>query len=493
MKTRIIAVDQSTSATKALLFDEDLSLVAQASEAHRQIYPQTGWVEHDPMEIFENTVKVIWKVLEGADMKEYKYVLSITNQRETIVAWDRTTGLPVYNALVWQDTRGARYCDEWKAAGLEPLVQEHTGLKIDPSFCASKMKWILDNVEGARALAEAGNLCFGTIDAWLIWKLTEGRTFATDYTNASRTMVFNIHTLAWDPEVAQALGLAVDYLPEPRPCDALYGETTVGGFFEQPIQIAGVLGDSHGALAGQMCFAPGEGKVTYGTGSSVQVNIGPKAAPAPEGLVTSIGFSVLGTTYYSYEGNIYSTGATLKWLAEQARMIEAPHHSEACALNCESTGGVYFIPAFAGLGAPWFASNTKAAIVGMTFSTNHDQIVRAAVESIAFQVKDLVAAMLDGTGVELGEISADGGPTKNQFLMQLQADLLERPIVCTEVEDASALGAAVVAGFAVGLWKNTDEVKKLKKIKKIISPNAAHDTTELYAGWRQAVTQLINH
>ncbi|MBR5716626.1 MAG: glycerol kinase GlpK [Bacteroidales bacterium] len=488
----IISIDQSTSATKALLFDEQCRLLKRSSVVHQQYYPQAGWVEHDAEEIYGNTIKAIGQLLEGRDPDAPQYTLAITNQRETVVAWDKQTGKPVYHALVWQDTRGAELCRSWrKVEGMEQLVEQRTGLKVDPNFCASKIRWILDNVEGARAKAEAGELLVGTIDCWLVWKLTSGRTFATDYTNASRTMVFNIYRLVWDTDLLKATGIPLAALPEPRPCDARYGETTVEGLFEAPIEIAGVLGDSHGALIGQMCFDAGTGKVTYGTGSSVMLNIGEEPHKAPEGLVTSIGFSILGKTYYAYEGNIYSTGATLKWMADQMKLINSPAETEAIANSVDSNGGVYFVPAFSGLGAPWWQDQVKAAIVGMTFNTTRAHIVRAAVESIAYQVTDLVKAMTGTTGITISELSADGGPTGNKFLMQFQADLLDADIVCTDVEDASALGAVVVNGFARGVWTKPDDVSRLKNIVKRITPAPIEETSEVYSAWRRAVEHLI--
>ena len=487
-----IAIDQSTSATKALLFDTECRMLASASVSHEQFYPHEGWVEHDAMEIYNNTVRAIRQLLDGRDISKDEYILAITNQRETVVAWDRTTGLPVYNALVWQDTRGAELCQEWRRQpDLEKLVAEQTGLKIDPSFCASKMRWLLDNVEGTREKAERGDVLLGTIDTWLVWKLTGGKTFATDHTNASRTMLFDIHTLQWDDDLCRALNIPKACLAEPHPADAVYGETTVDGLFARPITIAGVLGDSHAALLGQMCFAPGTGKVTYGTGSSVMLNIGEKCHKAPEGLVSSIAFSIQGKTFYAYEGNIYSTGATLKWMTDQLQLIDSPADTDEIASSVESSGGVYLVPAFAGLGAPWWQDKMRAAILGMTFSTTKAQVVRAAVESIAFQVTDLVKAMTAGTGIDIKEISADGGPTHNKFLMQLQADLLGADIVTTDVSDASALGAAVAAGFATGLWSSTDEAAKLKNIVGRVKPNAdTVSVSKAYEGWRRAVTAL---
>lgn len=490
----IISIDQSTSATKALLFDERCSVLAHSFIEHQQYYPREGWVEHDAMEIYKNTVNSIRDLLDGRDLTQDNYTLAITNQRETIVAWDRQTGLPIYHALVWQDTRGARLCQEWRSMeGMEALVSSRTGLKVDPSFCASKMRYLLDNIDGAREKAERGDVLLGTIDTWLIWKLTEGRVFATDYTNASRTMLFDIHTFAWDDELCQRLGVPRKALAEPKANDVVYGETSVEGLFRSPIQIAGVLGDSHAALLGQMCFRPGTGKVTYGTGSSVMLNIGSACQKAPEGLVSSIAFSLFGQTSYAYEGNIYSTGATLKWLADQLKFIQSPIDTDAIASSVTSAGGVYFIPAFAGLGAPWWQDKMRAAVLGMTFSTTKAHVVRAAVESIAYQVTDLVRAMLAGTGVTIHEISADGGPTHNHFLMQLQANLLGVDIVTAEVSDASALGAAVAAGFAIGLWKTEEEVALLKRETGRTKPqeNLARVQTE-YEGWKRTVTALAH-
>ncbi len=484
---RIIAIDQSTSATKALLFNESCQQLAQASLAHQQFYPKTGWVEHDAEEIYQHTVETVRQLVKASG----DFSLAITNQRETIVVWDKASGKPVCHALVWQDTRGTALCDRWRSEGLEPLVQSRSGLKIDPSFCASKIRWILDHIEGAREKAERGEVLAGTIDCWLVWKLTGGQVHATDYTNASRTMLFNIHTIDWDEDLLKAFDIPRRMMPEVRPCDAVYGETTVEGLFSEPVKIAGVLGDSHGALAGQMCFEAGTGKVTYGTGSSVMINIGTEPKPAPAGLVTSVGFSILGKTYYAFEGNIYSTGATLKWLTDQIHLMDSPAEAEALATSVDDNGGVYLVPAFAGLGAPWWQSGVKGAVFGMTFNTSRAHLVRAAVESIAYQVKDLADAMLSGTGTRLKEINADGGPTRNGFLMQLQADLLGTDIVCTKVEDASALGAAVIGGFALKLWKTPEDVSQLKVIARRISPDASHDTTADYAGWRKAVDQLI--
>ena len=488
---RIIAIDQSTSSTKAMLFDEECRMLARQNVDHHQYYPQAGWVEHDAEEIYQNLVEAVRQLVAPEPNPDIRYSLALTNQRETVVVWDKTTGKPVYNALVWQDNRGAALCQQLREQGYGPMVLERSGLLIDPNFSATGVRWILDNVEGAREAANDGKLLLGTIDTWLVWRLTGGQSFYTDTTNASRTMLFNIHTMEWDDDLMRLFDIPWTMVPEVLPCDAIFGETTVEDIFAQPIPIAGVLGDSHGALVGQMCFGKGSGKVTYGTGSSVMVNIGEQPLPAPKGLVTSVGFSALGHHFYGYEGNIYSTGATLKWIADQLQLVGHPSEMEAEAVKVESTNGVYIVPAFAGLGAPWWQPQAKGAVVGMTFSTNKSHFLRAALESIAYQVRDLVGVMAEATGGRLSEICADGGPTKNQFLMQFQADLLDTPVVCTEVEDASAMGAVIVNGFARKRWTSFDDVVQLRRVTKIIEPHHTDEMEHLYQGWRKAVEKII--
>ena len=493
MKNYIIAIDQSTSATKAMLFNEQCEMLRRVNKAHQQYYPKAGWVEHDAEEIYNNTLWVVKELLKDENLQENNYSLAITNQRETVVVWDKTTGKPVCNAVVWQCMRGAEICNQLKEAGYGKMVQEKSGLLIDPYFSASGAKWILDHVAGAREKAEKGDLLMGTIDAWLIWKLTDGRVHATDCTNASRTMLMNIHTLEWDDDLLKLFTIPRTMMPEIRACDSTFGETTFEGLFKEPILIAGVLGDSHGALAGQMCFEEGLGKTTYGTGSSVMVNIGVQFAAAPQGLVTSIGFSALGKTFYAFEGNIHSTGATLKWLEQQLKMIESPNEVEAAANEVKDNGGVYFVPAFAGLGAPWWNDQVKAAVFGMTLATTRSHFLRAALESIAYQVNDLVKAMTQQAGIALKEIRVDGGPTKNQTLMQFQADCLRVPINCSDVEEASAMGAVVMNGLSRGVWSSFDEVSQLRKSRWTRQPNPDNEQEmeQLIAGWHQAVQQLI--
>ncbi len=476
-----------------MLFSEDCELLRRVNIEHRQFYPQTGWVEHDAEEIYENAIKAIRRLLEeeeanGADVA---YSLAITNQRETVVVWNKQTGKPVCNAVVWQCRRGEAICKELKDKGYGELVQQKTGLLIDPYFSASGAKWILDNVEGARGLAEKGDLLMGTIDSWLVWKLTEGRKHLTDYTNASRTMLFNIHTLDWDDDLLKLFTIPRGMMPEALPCDSSFGETTVGGLFKSPIRIAGVVGDSHGALTGQMCFEAGMGKVTYGTGSSVMVNIGEEPVAAPEGLVTSVGFSALGKVCYAFEGNIHCTGATIKWLVEKLELADSFNQMETLATSVKDNDGVYLVPAFTGLGAPWWEPEAKAAIWGMTLNTGRAHVLRAGLESIAYQVKDLIDMMTRQAGIELKALRVDGGPTKNRFLMQFQSDMLQAAINRSEIEEASALGAVVMNGFARKKWGSFQEAAAMRTVDNRIVPRMGEkELRVLYGGWREAVKKV---
>lgn len=487
----ILAIDQSTSATKAMLFDEKAALVARASIDHKQYYPQPGWVEHDPEEILLNTYGAARLLLEKSGIAPADISsVAITNQRETVVVWDKRTGKPVYNGVVWQCNRGAKLCDELIAQGHESIVIQKTGLILNPYFSASGVKWILDHVKGAPSDARAGHLLLGTMDSWLIWNLTSGRVHATDYTNASRTLLFNIHTLAWDPELLRLFSIPTPMLPKVLPCDGLYGNTTMNGLLPE-IPIAGVLGDSHGALAGQRCFSQGMGKATYGTGSSIMVNIGEKALPAPRGLVTSVAFAALGKVFYAFEGNIHCTGATIKWLQDELQLIRSDAETETLAFSVNSTEGVFFVPAFAGLGAPWWDNEAKALICGMNRGTTKSHIVRAALESIAYQVKDLLAS-IEGSGVALAELRVDGGPVKNKFLMQFQADILQANLRPSPIEEASALGAVVMNGFALKRWMEWEDAAKLGTRDESIVPQMSGETADsLYREWKKAVKRTL--
>jgi glycerol kinase len=488
-----LAIDQSTSATKAMLFDANAALVSRVSLAHEQFYPRPGWVEHDPVEILENTYQVVQKLLEERQITPSDIVsLALTNQRETVVVWDKSTGKPVYNAIVWQCNRGAAICEEIIAQGKASLVKEKTGLIINPYFSASGVKWIIDNVveTGYAPSLPDDNLLIGTIDTWLIWNFTGGKVHATDYTNASRTLLFNIHTLDWDDELLELFSVNRSMLPEVHPCDHIFGTTTLNGLLPE-IPIAGVLGDSHGALAGQMCFAPGMGKVTYGTGSSLMINIGEEVLEAPEGLVTSVAFSALGQTYYAFEGNIHCTGATIQWLKNNLQLIASAQESEALATAVEDNCGVYFVPAFAGLGAPWWNNEAKALICGMTGGTTKAHIVRAALESIAYQIKDLID-LVRNAGVALQELRVDGGPVKNNFLMQFQADMLQAPVNRSPIEEASALGAVLMNDIALKTRHSWDELARLRKEENRIYPQMdIKKTKSLHQAWIAAVKRTI--
>jgi glycerol kinase len=492
MENRIIAIDQSTSATKVILFDEKCRILHRINKEHKQFYPNAGWVEHDAEEIYDNTVSLIKKMVNDfSEKEEVNYSIAITNQRETVVVWNKKTGKPVCHAIVWQCQRGAKICHSLKEHGYDNLFRKKTGLLIDPYFSASGIKWVLDNVPGAKDTAAKGDLLFGTIDSWLVWKLTGGKVHATDYTNASRTLLFNIHKLDWDDEILKILAIPRSMAPKPLPSDAVFGETTVEGLFDTPIKIAGVIGDSHGALTGQMCFEVGSGKATYGTGSSVMVNIGEKVIEPPLGLVTSVGFAALGKVFYAFEGNVHCTGGTLKWLTDRMGLVKDFDEINALTDNTTDTGGVYFVPAFAGLGAPWWRPDAKAIICGMTLATEKKHIVRAALESIAYQVKDLIDIMTRQSGVSLKQFRVDGGPTRNRFLMQFQADMLSATISRSMLEEASALGAAVMNGFARGTWKSFAEVSALREFENVEPHMPKAEVETLYNGWLTAVYRTI--
>jgi len=486
-----LTIDQSTSATKAMLFDEKATLTAKVSVDHQQFYPKPGWVEHNPIEIIENTYKAVEQLISQANINKNDISsVAITNQRETVVVWDKRSGNPVYNAVVWQCNRGTQICEDLIAQGHEPKVTEKTGLIINPYFSASGVKWILDNVSGARKEAEDGHLLLGTMDSWLIWKLTNGKVHATDYTNASRTLLFNIHTLDWDKDLLELFTIPASMLPKALTCDAKYGSTTLNGLLPE-IPIAGVLGDSHAALVGQMCFSSGMGKATYGTGSSIMVNIGEKALPAPSGLVTSIGFAGNGKVFYAFEGNIHCTGATIKWLQDDLKLIQSASETEALATSVQSTDGVYFVPAFAGLGAPWWDNDAKALICGMNRGSNKAHVVRAALESIAYQVKDLIE-LIQNSGVELIELRVDGGPTKNNFLMQFQSDMLQAKINRCPIEEASALGAYLLNCFALGCFSDFSDANALRTNNEYIFPKMNIEKVKsLYKNWQIAVKRAL--
>lgn len=487
----ILAIDQSTSASKVMLFDENARLVLRLSKPHKQFYPQPGFVEHDPKEIFENVRQGMLKVVEQVDISiDSIAAVAITNQRETSMIWDKTTGEPLHNAAVWQCQRGTSFCNELKEKGLNEKIKHKTGLLIDPYFSASKLRWIMKHVDGAKEKAQRGDLLLGTMDSWILWKLTNGTIHATDYSNACRTMLFNIKELKWDQELIELFDLDGSMFPEVKFSDEVFGETSTEIVFDKSIPIAGLIGDSHGALFGQNCFVSGTGKATYGTGSSVMMNIGKAPLDPPKGLVTSIGFGCNNEIDYVFEGNIHCTGDTINWLKNELELIRNASETESIATSIPDNGGVYLVPAFVGLGAPYWDNKARACIVGLSRDAGKAQIVRAALESIAYQVKDLIDLMRGHATIELSELKVDGGPTKNDFLMQFQADMLQSNVIRSDIEEVSALGAAFLAGLATSVWRNKKEIMALRKPGKCYQPTANNKVVNaLYDGWKKAVSK----
>ncbi|TBL74536.1 FGGY family carbohydrate kinase [Paenibacillus thalictri] len=495
-KAWIVAVDQSTSGTKALLLDRQGGVCAKHSLEHRQFYPQPGWAEHDPLEIYGNVVASIRGVLREAGVAPSQLAaITITNQRETAVVWDGETGEPVYHAIVWQCRRTAAFCDELKRGGHERTVQEKTGLVIDPYFSASKFRWILDHAakSGDKADQRAGRrLLAGTIDSWLIWKLTGGAVHATDYSNASRTSLFNIHTLQWDPALIGLFGLAGVELPQVRSSDAVFGYTADSSLFAERVPIAGVIGDSQAALFAQRCHRPGMAKATYGTGTSVMMNTGRYPASAGNGLVATIAWGSGGTVDYALEGIIHSTGDCVKWVRDQLGLFGDYAEAESQAVELADNEGVYLVPAFVGLGAPYWAPNARAALLGMSRRTGRRHIIRAAFESIAYQVRETMELMAAEAGVPLRELRVDGGATANRFVMQFQADMLQTPLVQGAVPELSAIGAAMLGGLGVGFWSDPKQLAELFPNGCEFRPAMEQTASDKYfAGWKKAVQAVI--
>ena len=493
MKKYILSVDQSTSATKAVFFDENANLIARSNKEHKQFYPQPGWVEHDPVEIYENTCHVMHDIINKAGILPGDVAnLSITNQRETVVVWDKRNGKPVYNAIVWQCQRGVEICRQLEKDGHTDLVKSKTGLIIDPYFSASGIKWILDNVEGARQKAENGDLICGTVDSWLIFNLTNGKVHATDHSNACRTMLYNIFDLQWDRDILNLHQIPLSMMPEVKPSNAVFGHVECRKAFPEKIQISGVMGDSHAALFGQCCFEPGLGKATYGTGSSVMMNIGKKPLISPDGLVTSIGFSFNEDVDYVFEGNIHCTGDTIKWLVDNLQLIDNSKESEEIATSVPDNGGVYFVPAFVGLGAPYWNNEARALITGMDRGAGKAHVVRAALESIAYQINDVVARMVSGLPIHFQELRVDGGPTRNEFLMEFQSDILNGTVERADIEEISALGVALMGGMSSGIWKDFKEIEGLRKSDKTYRPQMKDEERDkLCEGWKAAVEKVL--
>ena len=488
MSTFILAFDQGTTSSRAIVFNKKSEVVAVAQKEFTQIFPQAGWVEHDAAEIWYTQLSVATEAVlkAGLTLRDIA-AIGITNQRETTVVWNRKTGEPVYNAIVWQDKRTAAYCDTLRAAGKHVSIQERTGLILDAYFFATKLKWILDHVEGAREQAVRGELCFGTIDSWLIWKLTNGKVHATDMSNASRTMLFNIHTLQWDPWLLDLFDIPASVLPEVRSSSEVFGHTqeVLTG---ANIPIAGVAGDQQSALFGQMCLHPGMVKNTYGTGCFMLMNTGTKPIASKNNLITTIAWKINGTVHYALEGSVFIAGAVVQWLRDGLGIIKTSADIEALANSVADNGGVYMVPAFAGLGAPYWNQHAKGTIVGITRGTTAGHIGRAAVESIAYQTMDVLVAMEADAGVKISELRVDGGATVNNQLLQFQSDLLRTTVVRPVITETTALGAAYLAGLAVQYWKSMEEMEKYWQMDRTFHPQMADEEAQRKAaGWKQAV------
>jgi glycerol kinase len=492
-KRFILALDQGTTSSRAILFDKSGRIVHKAQKEFRQIYPKAGWVEHDPVEIWATQSGVAREVLEGAGIGiEEVAALGITNQRETTVVWDKTTGKPIHNAIVWQCRRTAGICDDLKDRGLEPYIKETTGLVVDAYFSGTKIKWILDNVEGAREKAERGDLLFGTIDTWLIWNLTRGKLHVTDYSNASRTMLYDINALKWDDEMLRILGIPKSMLPEVRPSSEIYGVTN-GNLFGAEIPIAGIAGDQQAALFGQACFEDGMVKNTYGTGCFILMQTGDKRVTSKNGLLTTIAWGLNGKVSYALEGSVFMGGATIQWLRDELRLITDAADSAYHAGKVPDTNGVYLVPAFAGLGAPHWDMYARGIMVGLTRGVNRNHIIRAALESIAYQSKDVIRAMEEDSGIDLQTLKVDGGATANDFLMQFQSDILGVEVERPKITETTALGAAYLAGLAVGFWKSQDEIVQNWAVNRIFKPEMdAVTRIEKYKNWVRAVERAKN-
>ncbi|KQZ77932.1 glycerol kinase [Rhodanobacter sp. Root561] len=489
----ILAIDQGTTSSRAMLFDRACAVVGSAQREFRQIFPQSGWVEHDPQEIMSSVLATVAEVLARVpDAATMLAGIGITNQRETTVVWDRHTGKPVYNAIVWQSRQSLAICEQLEADGYASLVREKTGLLIDAYFSGSKIRWILDHVAGARARAERGDLLFGTIDSWLIWNLSGGVLHVTDISNAARTLLFDIQTGRWDDELLRMLDIPRSMLPQVRSCSEVYGHTVAFPGVPAGVPISGVAGDQQAALFGQACFEPGMAKNTYGTGCFMLMNTGTQAVPSRHGLLTTVAWKLDGVVEYALEGSIFVAGSVVQWLRDGLRMLECASDSQACAESVDSCEGVYLVPAFVGLGAPYWRSDVRGAMFGLSRGTRKEHVVRAALESMAYQSRDVLSAMEADAGIPLKELRADGGAIANDFMAQFQSDMLGVPVLRPKVAETTALGAACLAGLAVGFWENRAQIAKLWRIDQRFQPLMAEpDRERLYQGWRDAVHATI--
>ena len=491
MGNYVLALDQGTTSSRAILFDREQNILGVSQKEFTQLYPREGWVEHDPMEIWSSQYAVMMEVVaqSGVNPKEIA-AIGITNQRETTIVWDRETGRPVYNAIVWQCRRTADIVDMLTAQGLADHIRKTTGLIPDAYFSATKIKWILDHVAGAREKAREGKLLFGTVDTWLTWKLTGGAVHVTDYTNASRTMLYDIHNLCWDETLLTALDIPAAMLPQVRPSSEVYGYADIQG---ASVPIAGIAGDQQAALFGQTCFEPGDAKNTYGTGCFLLMNTGATPCESRNGLLTTIAIGLKDGVQYALEGSVFVGGAVIQWLRDEMRFLNDSRDAEYYAQKVPDNGGVYLVPAFTGLGAPWWDMYARGAIVGITRGTKREHIIRAAQESIAYQVCDLVTAMENDTGITLTQLKADGGASRDMFLMQFQADIMNRSVRRPAIRETTALGAAYLAGLATGVWKDQEEIKGLWACDTMYHPKMEEETRQkLLAGWHKAVGRSQN-
>lgn len=491
-KKYVMALDQGTTSARCILYDRQGRQVSVAQKEFRQIYPREGWVEHDPMDIWSTQIGVAQEAMLKIDAG-YEDIdsIGITNQRETTVVWDRETGEPVYNAIVWQCRRTAEFCDSLKAQGVEGLIREKTGLIIDPYFSGTKLRWILENVEGAMEKAQSGQLLFGTIETWLIWRLTGGRVHATDYSNASRTMMFNIHTLRWDDEILDMLGIPACMLPQPQPSSAIFGESDPR-IFGGAIPIAGAAGDQQSALFGQACFAEGEAKNTYGTGGFMLVNTGKEPVMSGNGLLTTVAWGIGDEVSYAIEGSVFMSGATIQWLRDEVGLLESSAQSERMARSVSDTAGAYIVPAFTGLGAPYWDPYARGAIMGLTRGVNKNHIARAALESMAYQTYDLMNAMEEDMGHTIKTFKVDGGACANDFLLEFQADIIDMPLCRPECIETTSLGAAYLAGLATGYWRSRDDIIANWHMDRVFEPAMSAERREtLIKGWHEAVGRTL--
>ncbi|WMY95338.1 MAG: glycerol kinase GlpK [Arsenophonus sp.] len=495
-KKYIIALDQGTTSSRTIVFDHDANIINISQREFLQIYPKPGWVEHDPIKIWATQSATLTEALAISDIRSDQIAgIGITNQRETTIVWEQKTGKPIYNAIVWQCRRTADFCTQLKQNNpkLEKYIRENTGLVIDPYFSGTKLKWILENIDGAYQRAKNGELLFGTVDTWLVWKMTQGRVHITDFTNASRTMLLNIHKLDWDQKILDAFNIPKNMLPKLRPSSEVYGQTNIGGKGGVRIPIAGIAGDQQAALYGQLCVQPGMAKNTYGTGCFLLMNTGKKTQISNHGLLTTIACGPRGEVNYALEGAVFMAGASIQWLRDELKLIDDVNDSEYFANKVKSNNGVYVVPALTGLGAPYWDPYARGAIFGLTRGTNRNHIIRATLESIAYQTRDVLEAIQKDTNTQLKSLRVDGGAVKNNFLMQFQSDILgtyvERPII----RESSALGAALLAGLAINFWNDLDEIKEKMNIEKTFIPEI--ETTERnykYNGWKKAVSRVKN-